>query len=135
MKCPRCKTNKIIKHGKVKGRQRFLCKSCSYHFTVQQRGKSPELKRLAIQLYLEGLSYRAIENLLKVSNVSVLKWVREYGENLSKIKKSEGAVKVITIKDLKKLLKKKQTNMGHGWLLLGYGEDLPYSYWIPDDQN
>ncbi len=30
--CPYCKTESIIKHGKLNGRQRFKCKSCGRTF-------------------------------------------------------------------------------------------------------
>ena len=32
----------------------------------------------ALQLYLEGVSYREIERLLGISHVSVMNWVRKY---------------------------------------------------------
>tara|TARA_R110002020_G_scaffold259768_3_gene473907 strand:- start:58401 stop:58703 length:303 start_codon:yes stop_codon:yes gene_type:complete len=32
----------------------------------------------ALQLYLEGLSYREIERLLGISHVSILNWVKKY---------------------------------------------------------
>ncbi|WP_310396302.1 helix-turn-helix domain-containing protein [Hymenobacter sp.] len=33
----------------------------------------------ALQLYIEGVSYREIERLLGVSHVSVMNWVKKYG--------------------------------------------------------
>jgi len=42
--CPKCSSEKCVKEGKVKGRQRYRCKSCGYRHTVQHRGKSPEVK-------------------------------------------------------------------------------------------
>ena len=87
MECPKCKQT-TTKNGFVKGKQRWLCKSCNYYFTnpTYQRGKPKELKDMAINLYLEGLGFRAIGRLLNVSNVSVLNWVRKLGKNLSKTK-------------------------------------------------
>jgi transposase-like protein len=39
---------------------------------------------MALQLYLEGLSLRGIERLLKISHVTVLKWVRQWGKTIAK---------------------------------------------------
>jgi transposase-like protein len=39
---------------------------------------------MALQLYLEGLSLRGIEGLLKISHVTVLEWVRQWGKTIAK---------------------------------------------------
>ena len=43
---------------------------------------SVEIKIRALQLYLEGMGFRAIGRVLKVSNVSVLRWIRSAGEHV-----------------------------------------------------
>ncbi|MDR2407391.1 MAG: IS1 family transposase, partial [Bacteroidales bacterium] len=62
MNCPRCGSVNRCKDGIVKGRQRYECKDCKYHYTVEQRSneKSRQTKRLAIEMYLEGMGFRAI---------------------------------------------------------------------------
>jgi transposase-like protein len=79
-KCPRCKSIELVKSGVIRNRQRYHCKSCSYYFTVEKTGKSidPYYVVKALQLYIEGISYREIERILGVSHVSVLNWVRKY---------------------------------------------------------
>jgi len=79
--CPRCQSPQTVKAGQVSGRQRYKCKSCVYHFTVQKKGKEidPYYVTKALQLYLEGLSYREIERIIGVSHVTVSKWVRQHG--------------------------------------------------------
>jgi len=78
--CARCGSDQITKSGVVNQRQRYKCKSCGYHFSVGKIGKKIDdyfvLK--ALQLYLEGVSYREIERLLGVSHVSVMNWVKQY---------------------------------------------------------
>ena len=78
--CPRCSSTRVIKSGIVGDRQRFNCKKCHYHFTVNKLGKRIDNYYVikALQLYLEGLSYREIERLLGVSHVSVMNWVKKY---------------------------------------------------------
>ncbi len=78
--CPKCASLQVIKSGIVKNRQRFYCKKCSYYFTVNKLGKNIDDYYVikALQLYLEGVSYREIERLLGVSHVSVMNWVKKY---------------------------------------------------------
>ncbi|MCP4458154.1 MAG: IS1 family transposase, partial [Cytophagales bacterium] len=47
MNCPKCSSSAGIKSGKIKGKQRYKCKKCSYHYTVQQKStaKPKELKK------------------------------------------------------------------------------------------
>lgn len=63
----------------MNGKQRYRCKSCGFNFTTGFRGKPIELRQRALQLYLDGLGFRAIGRILEVSNVTVLNWVRAYG--------------------------------------------------------
>jgi transposase-like protein len=48
---------------------------------VSQLGKvkPPEVLRMALQLYLEGLSFRGIDRIGKVRHVKVIRWVRRWG--------------------------------------------------------
>ena len=46
-----------MRDGVVKGRQRYRCKVCNFRSTVQHCGKSPEVKRQVLELYLEGLGF------------------------------------------------------------------------------
>ena len=89
MKCPKCNSENQVKDGIVKKRQRYLCKDCNYRFTVENRGKPIEIKRAALFLYLEGLGFRSIERFLKVSNVSVMKWIKSFGKEIESIRKAE----------------------------------------------
>lgn len=79
--CPRCSGKNHVKSGFVDQRQRYRCKDCGYFFSVQKAGKRIDAYYVtkALQLYLEGISYREIENILGVSHVSVMNWVKQYG--------------------------------------------------------
>lgn len=79
-RCPRCKTRDVVKSGVVKGRQRYKCHGCAYHFSVMKDGKSidPYYVIKALQLHIEGVSLREIERILGVSHVSVMNWIRKY---------------------------------------------------------
>ena len=79
-KCPKCSGESFIKAGLITNKQRFKCKDCGYHFTVAKEGKSidPKIVKRALQLYIEGMSYREIESVLGVSHVSVMNWVKKH---------------------------------------------------------
>ena len=79
-KCPKCAGETFSKAGLIADKQRFKCKDCGYHFTVGKDGKSidPQIVKRALQLYLEGMSYREIETVLGVSHVSVMNWVKKH---------------------------------------------------------
>ena len=78
--CPKCQSQEYVKSGSIKGRQRYKCKTCNYYFSVQKLGKKIDdyVVIKALQLYIEGISYREIERILGVSHVSVMNWVKIY---------------------------------------------------------
>ncbi len=78
--CPHCNSKEFVKSGIVKQRQRYKCKKCNYYFSVNKKGKSIDnyYVNKALQLYLEGLTYREIERILGVSHVSIMNWVKKY---------------------------------------------------------
>jgi transposase-like protein len=77
--CPACQQNHyVIKSGYNRTRtQRYRCQHCQRYFTPEPKpiGYDAETRRRAIQLYLEGTSYRAVGRLLGVHNQSVINWV------------------------------------------------------------
>ena len=77
--CPKCsQSDAIVKSGIVNNKQRYLCKTCVYHFTVRKIGKKIDNYYIvkAIQLYLEGLSLREIERVLGVSHSTINNWIK-----------------------------------------------------------
>ena len=76
--CPKCPQKNIVKSGIINERQRFLCKDCNYYFTVKKLGKQIDdyFVTKALQLYLEGLSFREIERIIGVSHVTISSWIK-----------------------------------------------------------
>ncbi|MCF6361222.1 MAG: IS1 family transposase [Cyclobacteriaceae bacterium] len=102
MNCPKCSNSASIKSGKIKGKQRYKCKKCNYHYTVQQKStaKPKELKRYALQLYLEGLGFRSIGRILNVSNVSVLNWIRSFGQEVQSLSNNDSEVDFVELDEM-----------------------------------
>jgi transposase-like protein len=69
MNCPRCGSLNYRKDGFVNSLQRYECKECHYHYTVAKKSdvKSAATRHKALELYLEGLGFRAMGRLLQIS--------------------------------------------------------------------
>lgn len=125
--CPKCRKQKIVKNGKTKtNKQRYLCKKCGYQFSVKYRGKKPiSVKKKALELYLEGLGFRAIGRIIKVSNVNVGRWIKKWAEHLrmairtSKVRKKDVKIEEMELDELWHYAKKNGIKCGFGLLLTG----------------
>ncbi len=120
-KCPRCQDSKSIKSGKVQGRQRYKCKTCSYHYTVDQKSDtSSELqRRLALTLYLEGFGFRSIGRILGFSHVAVYNWIKAFGEQVMGLDRKEP--KIVGLDEMHSYVGNKKTIVGSGLLLIDLG--------------
>ena len=79
--CPKYQSIEVVKNGKVQGKQRYKCKSCSLQFTrLTPRGRPAQEKAMAVTLYTLGLSIRAIARLIGVSPTAVLKWIKTFAK-------------------------------------------------------
>jgi transposase-like protein len=135
MECPKCKSTEFVKDGIVKERQRFQCKHCKYRYTVEQRGKPNSLKKLALQMYLEGMGFRSIERILKVSNVTVLNWIKSFGKQIEEYRRPEGNLEIIEMDELHTFIGEKKTIAGSGFLLIGLGENSSISLLVRGEQK
>jgi transposase-like protein len=129
--CPKCQNNQIVKSGIVKNRQRYLCKLCNYFFSVNKLGKKIDdyYVTKALQLYLEGLSFREIERIIGVSHVSISNWVKEF-----KIKKPENSnyhptYKIFNHLELVEFLKNKEMLSGAGMIITELGDKFMLIKW------
>src|SRR5512134_2177284 len=86
MRCPRCEsTQRQIKYGFTpSGSQGYRCQGCGCRYTPEPKaqGHAGETRALAVRMYLEGMSFRAIGRVLKVSPQSVGNWAKAYANRL-----------------------------------------------------
>jgi len=114
MKCRYCGSVKNVKNGRHHGKQRYKCKECGYQFTIEQpKGKDAEIKCLAIILYVNGLSYRAISKIVNVSHVAVYEWVKAFGLLTYEKPKPSGPV-AVELDEMWHYINLKKTNYGYG---------------------
>ena len=114
MLCRKCGGERSVKNGHHHGRQRYKCKSCGFQFTQEQpHGKAIETKCLAIILYVNGLSFRAIAKIVKVSHKAVHDWVKAFGlETYEKPHPKEQVI--VELDEMWHFLNAKKTSFGSG---------------------
>ncbi len=129
--CPKCKSTDRVKNGHAKGRPRFRCKECGYDYTVEQKSTSvsKDRKRLAMQMYLEGLGFNSIGRILSVSHVSVMNWIKQYGQQAEELR-SDKEIEVIEMDEMHSYIGSKKTIFGYGLLLIDMESDSSTSYWV-----
>ncbi len=129
--CPKCQDNKIVKSGIIALKQRYLCKKCKYYFTVNKLGKKIDNYYVtkALQLYLEGLSFREIERILGVSHVTISNWVKEF--NITKPSHGDyhPTYKIFSHLELLEYLKNKQQLSGAGMIITELGDKFMLIKW------
>lgn len=130
MHCPKCNSTRYCKDGIVRGLQRYKCKLCNYRYTVYRKAdiKTQDVRRMALELYLEGLGFRAIGRILKISYGTVYKWIKKWGEK-SSLPKNVGKNKNVEIDELHTYVGSKKTTAGYGLLLIDLenGSSLLYA--------
>ena len=129
--CPSCGGDQSVKSGVVKERQRYRCKQCNYHFTVERKGKRIDdyYVTKALQLYLEGLSYREIERILGVSHVSVINWVKQHKVKRPENRAYHPTYKILTHAELIKYYSDPLNLKGAGMVLTELGDKYMLIRW------
>ena len=133
--CPKCRSELIVKAGIVLSRQRYKCNHCGYFFSVNNRGRANHIKRHAIYLYLEGKGLREIGRMLGVSNVAVLKWIRNYVDKTQILRNDPRHVDKISYDEVEEFIKKRKSLVDSGWLLIGVDENNPVTCWITNNKK
>lgn len=129
--CPQCQSSAIVKSGIINDRQRYKCKSCSYNFTVNKLGKQIDQYYVtkALQLYLEGLTYREIERIIGVSHVSVMNWVRKYNIHKVQITDYHPTYKIVSQSELALYFSKPENTKGAGMIVTELGDKYMVIKW------
>jgi len=93
MICKYCISEKVVKDGKVKGKQQYVCRSCGHKFV--EGSDFPKMRvesriiSTAIDMYFEGLSVRKVKTQLEkiygiqIGKSAVWKWIMKYSTLVS----------------------------------------------------
>jgi len=129
--CPNCNSDQYIKSGIVNEKQRYKCKKCNYFFTVNKLGKQIDdyYVNKALQLYLEGLTYREIERILGISHVSIMNWVKKYNIKRPYNSKYHPTYKILTATELAEFFKNTKNITGSGVVVTELGDKFMLIKW------
>lgn len=129
--CPKCNSTEATKSGVINERQRFRCRPCGYHYTVAKVGREVDSYYVikALQLYIEGVSYREIERLLGVSHVSVMNWVKKYGVRAPRQVGYHPTYKILNHKELADFFQKPENMKGAGMVVTELGDKFMVIRW------
>ena len=72
---------------------------------------------MALEMYLEGLGFRAIGRILKISYGTVYQWVKEWGSKVDLPQRKE-AVDIVELDEIHTYVASKKTTAGYGLLLI-----------------
>ena len=126
-KCKNCGSEKRVKSGYIKGKQRWECKECGKTYREGDlREKYTNEQRLrVIKWYLEGTGIMSIERMEGVPNPLIIKWIRKFSKilraRLNEVKIPDDArkIQIIELDELFSYCKKNLTKSMCGLLLIG----------------
>lgn len=69
---------------KKQGKQNHICVDCGRQFidVYDPKGYSDEIKRECLEMYVNGIGFRAIERVKKVHHTTVINGVKQVGNSL-----------------------------------------------------
>lgn len=97
MKCPNCNSERTTKNGRRRGKQCYKCLDCRRQFVISpiERSYPPEVRKLCLKMYLNGMGLRGIERVTEIHHTTVMNWIREAGIKLPNAPE-EGEIPEIT---------------------------------------
>jgi transposase-like protein len=119
-KCPYCESEKFVKRGLSKGKQRFRCSSCKRSFS--EGAHEQKKKDFALYLYLNNSGIRVISRVLNIAPSLVLRWIRKAHSNLEDIFKRRVLCKeeaaIIEMDEIYTYVKKNCKEQSYGLLIV-----------------
>ena len=113
--CPHCqRSTQQVKNGRTPaGSQRYLCRACRRKYTPepQPQGYGDDVRRRAVQLYVEGMNLRRIGRTLGVVHQTVATWVAAHADALpAQPPQPAGPVEVAELDELYTFVGEKKTS-------------------------
>lgn len=92
--CPHCQSERILGHGKFKGRSRYRCADCKKTFTGLTGTTASGIHKVAqfeefVELMIEGITIRKAASKLKVTMSTIFSWRHKILSSLSKTNKQD----------------------------------------------
>ena len=82
--CKHCGSERSVRNGQVKDKQRYLCKSCGQTFREGDNRVRYSIEQhiRVIKLYTENVGLRSIERLEGIPAPLLVRWIRSFGKVL-----------------------------------------------------
>jgi transposase-like protein len=123
--CKFCKSSKLVRSGKIRGSQRYLCKECHKN-QISGDGRvkyDNKIRYLALAMYLNSAGFRSIGRVLKVPFQLVHWWVKAAGElveaEAAKRSNSPKEIAILEMDELYTYVQKKSGEQEYGLLWIG----------------
>lgn len=123
--CKFCFSDKFVKNGFVRGKQRYKCKHCfKSQVFGDERIKYPDyLKQVAITMYVNNCGIRRIGAILNIPFQYVSNWVLDAGQKIEQMVKEQPKesrnISILEMDELYTYVKKRQEKSEFGLLLIG----------------
>jgi transposase-like protein len=127
MNCPKCRNNSHVKDGTVRGKQRYRCKECQYRYTVERKSdvKTLNIRKVALELYLEGFGFRHIGRILRISYGTVYSWIKLWSASVCFPRNgTENLCKTVELDELLAYAASKKAAGQHGLLLIDLEKEI-----------
>ena len=122
MQCPKCESKKIVKNGRRKNKQNYLCRACPKGYrsaynrqfidVYDRRGYSADVKKHCLTLYCNGMGFRGIERSTGVYHNTVINWVKEASSQIPE--ENYEIPKTAQLDELQTFVGSKKTKYGFG---------------------
>ena len=113
--CKNCQSEKVVKNGFVRNKQRYKCKKCGCNFVpgdARTFPTMPAMKALCVLLYTLGKgSYGMLGKLLDRDRSLIYRWLREAGMNMAE-PEIKGDITEIEFDEMWHFIQKKTTSFG-----------------------
>ena len=113
--CKNCQSPNVIKRGITRGKQRFKCKECNYHFVVGDARTNEKIaakKAMCVILYSLGKgSFRMLAKIFNTSPSLTYRWIVEAGCKLPD-QEIPGDITQMEFDEMWHFIKSKKTSFG-----------------------
>ena len=118
LKCKFCNSEKLVRNGRPRGIQRFVCKECKREqIEGDKRVKYEDKPReMAFILYTEGNGFRRISRILskifsaKFYYQTIVKWLKLRHKNLPIIEEKHEEIEILELDELYTYIKKNRNS-------------------------
>ena len=113
--CKNCKSERVVKNGIVRGKQRYKCKECGYNYVEgDDRTNEKIVAKKAMCVILYSMSKASFNMLAKIFDTwpsLVYRWIVEAGATLPEPEVS-GEIRHMEFDEMWHFIKSKKTNFG-----------------------